>query len=346
MYCPHCNENSLSSSSEKLSNREVEVFECKRCNKKSYIVKLKAYEENPIGYTLTSALFIGSFYVSFPLNIMMLIVAIIIAIFMMMNKDTIVYKPQKELYDEEENSSSSISFVLIFIAVVIFIFNNGSEDKPIGKEVVFKSTKDMDIRLKGYREAVEWYKESSVYSESAFNLGNFYINKYEDYIKAIKYYKEAYKIDSLEKAAFKIALAYEDLENYEEAIKWYFKLMKSDGLIRNDVLINIALLYKSKLKDYTNAIKYYEIAIKEYIYGARRGIAWLYHENLKDDIKASAYMINRLTITKDKEKDKDELNDLIDFFKTTWNLSDETIKKGYELQLNSDEFPIKFKGGI
>ncbi|SKB61747.1 hypothetical protein SAMN06295997_1241, partial [Malaciobacter marinus] len=28
------------------------------------------------------------------------------------------------------------------------------------------------------------------------------------------------------------------------------------------------------------------------------------------------------------------------------NFSNETIKKGYELQLNSDEFPIKYKGKL
>ncbi|RXJ95108.1 hypothetical protein CRV00_04960 [Malaciobacter molluscorum] len=50
-------------------------------------------------------------------------------------------------------------------------------------------------------------------------------------------------------------------------------------------------------------------------------------------------MINLIEYGKPKEY-------IISFLKEKWNLSDETIKKGYELQLNSDEFPIKFKGNL
>ncbi|WP_419767539.1 hypothetical protein [Arcobacter sp.] len=50
-------------------------------------------------------------------------------------------------------------------------------------------------------------------------------------------------------------------------------------------------------------------------------------------------MINLIEYGKPKEY-------IISFLKEKWNLSDETIKKGYELQLTMPGLPRRYKGGI
>ncbi|MCP4970643.1 MAG: sel1 repeat family protein, partial [Arcobacter sp.] len=37
---------------------------------------------------------------------------------------------------------------------------------------------------------------------------------------------------------------------------------------------------------------------------------------------------------------------VLNTLQNTWNIPNETIQKGYDLQLNSDEFPIKYKGNL
>ena len=72
---------------------------------------------------------------------------------------------------------------------------------------------------------------------------------------------------------------------------------------------------------------------------ALKNIGLLYHNILKDDIKASAYYIALINIRYSKKL-------VLKLLQKEWKIPNETIKKGYELQLNSDEFPIKFKGEL
>ncbi|PPK60442.1 hypothetical protein B0F89_1211, partial [Malaciobacter marinus] len=53
----------------------------------------------------------------------------------------------------------------------------------------------------------------------------------------------------------------------------------------------------------------------------------------------SAYYITLI----DKRYSKEEVLNLL---KNKWKIPNDIIQKGYELQLNSDEFPIKYKGKL
>ncbi|MGB5917835.1 hypothetical protein, partial [Arcobacter sp.] len=94
-----------------------------------------------------------------------------------------------------------------------------------------------------------------------------------------------------------------------------------------------------KLKDYPNAIKYYKLAIKRESIEATKSIATLYNE-LGDNIKASAYL---LTLIEYPNYTKEEV---INYLRNDLKIDNETIKKGYELQLTMPGLPRRYKGGI
>ncbi|RXI28774.1 hypothetical protein, partial [Arcobacter defluvii] len=85
--------------------------------------------------------------------------------------------------------------------------------------------------------------------------------------------------------------------------------------------------------------QYYKEAIKIRDLEAFHNLSRLYHHNLHDDIKASAYAI-ALIGTKYSQRS------VLKILQKERKIPNETIKKGYELQLTSDEFPIKFKGDL
>jgi hypothetical protein len=70
-----------------------------------------------------------------------------------------------------------------------------------------------------------------------------------------------------------------------------------------------------------------------------KGIASLYY-NEKDYIRTAAYLINLITFPNfTKEK-------IINRLKNHYKFDDETIKKGYELQLVMPGLPKRYTGGI
>jgi len=227
--------------------------------------------------------------------------------------------------------------IKILAILTLLIFITGCEEKPIGKitKDTYNLKSEMDPRLKAYPEAVEWYEDSDSYPEAAFSLGYFYQNTLKDYKESIIWYKRAYEKGYV-KAANNMGTVYEDLEDYKESIRWYE--IASNAKV-DKAPTNIAYVYKKIFKDYNNSIKWYKIGIERESRFSIQGIAWLYHESLNDDIKASAYMINLIEYEETKEY-------IISFLKEKWNLSDETIKKGYELQLTMPGLPRRYKGGI
>ena len=102
--------------------------------------------------------------------------------------------------------------------------------------------------------------------------------------------------------------------------------------------MKIGTTYKNS-GDYKNSELYYKKAIQKNDYDAYQGIAKLYHDNLKDDVKASAYAIAVINTAFTKDS-------VIKLLKDTWKIPVETIKKGYEMQLNSPDFPVKFSGDL
>jgi len=151
--------------------------------------------------------------------------------------------------------------IIALLAVLIF---TGCEEKPIGKitKNTYNLKSKMDLRLKAYPEAVEWYDDSSSYPEAAFNLGNFYVEKLKDYKKAIIWYKRAYEKGYID-SANNIGTVYEDLKDYNKAVEWY--IIASNAKV-NHAPNNAGYLYKRELKDYKKAIKWYKIGIERVHY--------------------------------------------------------------------------------
>ncbi|PHO11790.1 hypothetical protein CPG38_11320 [Malaciobacter marinus] len=190
--------------------------------------------------------------------------------------------------------------------------------------------------LKDYDKAIKWYKYSNSMKPTGTN-SNYMCYAYQmkkDYKTAIKWCENAIKLGS-DEALIGLGFSYSKLENYKEAIKWYLKASKNN---HPDSMINLGSTY-TKLKDNVNAEKWYKKAINKNDLEAYQGIAKLYHDNIKDDINASAYAIALINTKYTK-------NSVLKLLKSTWNIPNKTIKKGYELQLNSDEFPIKYKGKL
>jgi uncharacterized protein len=65
----------------------------------------------------------------------------------------------------------------------------------------------------------------------------------------------------------------------------------------------------------------------------------LYHNNLKDDLKASAYYISLIDIRYSKEV-------VLKLLQEEWKISNDIIKKGYELQLKMEGLPRRYTGDL
>ncbi|WP_419777434.1 tetratricopeptide repeat protein [Malaciobacter marinus] len=190
--------------------------------------------------------------------------------------------------------------------------------------------------LKDYDKAIKWYKYSNSMKPTGTN-SNYMCYAYQmkkDYKTAIKWCENAIKLGN-DEALLLLGNAYTELKKYKESIKWIKKAYEKNN---PDSAINLGYSY-SKLGDYNNAEKWYKIAIKNNDYEAYKNISTLYNEKIKDNVKASAYAIAVINTKYSKPS-------VLNVLKNEMNIPNETIKKGYELQLNSDEFPIKYKGKL
>ena len=190
--------------------------------------------------------------------------------------------------------------------------------------------------LKDYEKALEWYK----YSDSMKSLPEnsnyacYSLQQLKKYDEAISWCQKAVELGSNE-ALIGLGYSYSKLENYKDALKWYLEASKKN---HPDAFINLGTTYFN-LDDYENSEKYYKEAIKNNDYQAYQGIAKLFHDKIKDNVKASAYAIAMINTKYTKSS-------VLGLLKNDWNISDDIIKKGYELQLNSPDFPIKYKGKL
>ena len=191
--------------------------------------------------------------------------------------------------------------------------------------------------LKDYDKAIQWYK----YSNSMKPMGensNYMCYAYQmkkEYEEAIKWCKNAIELGN-DEALFRLGKVYELDKKYDNAISYYKKSVEKSH--DKMAISNIGSSYYEK-KDYKNAELWYKKAIKDGNLESYQNIATFYHEGLKNDIKASAYSIAVINTKYTKRS-------VLKLLQNTWKIPNETIKKGYELQLNSDEFPIKFKGEL
>lgn len=190
--------------------------------------------------------------------------------------------------------------------------------------------------LKDYDKAIQWYKYSNSLKPLA-QTSNYMCYAYQmkqEYDEAIKWCKDAIELGS-DEALLLLGNAYTELENYTESVIWIKKAYENNN---PNAAINMGYSY-SKMGDYKNAEKWYKIAIKNNDYEAYKNISTLYNEKLKDNIKASAYAIAVINTKYSKSS-------VLKVLKDEMNIPIQTIKEGYLLQLNSDEFPIKYKGDL
>ncbi len=85
----------------------------------------------------------------------------------------------------------------------------------------------------------------------------------KNYKEALKYYEQANKIDPAYIEVYNnIATVYFEMKNFKKAIEYWKTclLFTPDDL---SLYINIALAYETSLKDYKNAVKYYELYLKK-----------------------------------------------------------------------------------
>ena len=191
-------------------------------------------------------------------------------------------------------------------------------------------------KLKDYDKAIEWFKYSNSMKPMPEN-SNYMCYAYQmkkEYEEAINWCKNAIELGS-DEALLLLGNAYTELNNYAESISWIKKAYEKKN---PDAAINLGYSY-SKLGEYKKAEKWYKIAIKNNDYEAYKNLSTLYNEKLKDNIKASAYAIAVINTKYSKSS-------VLKVLKNEMKIPNETIKKGYKLQLNSDEFPIKFKGEL
>ncbi|RXJ87744.1 tetratricopeptide repeat protein [Arcobacter sp. CECT 8985] len=188
---------------------------------------------------------------------------------------------------------------------------------------------------KDYKKAIYWYK----YSDAIKPLPKtstyicYCYQKLKEYDRALRWCKKAKKQGSKE-ALFQLGTTYFYLGEYENSLKYFLKSSK----IGKTSELNLGFVY-SKLKNYKESEKWYKKAIKNNKREAYKHISYFYHDDLKNDIKATAYFIATINTIYDKKS-------VLNLLQNNWKISNETIKKGYKLQLNSDEFPIKFKGNL
>ncbi|RXJ67617.1 hypothetical protein CRV08_09615 [Halarcobacter ebronensis] len=192
--------------------------------------------------------------------------------------------------------------------------------------------------LHDYEKAFEWFK----YANSMIPLGEnsyfacYALQQLKRYDEAISWCNNAIEL-KWDKALVLLGSVYSDANKYNEAAKYYIQSFEKtkDGLSAN----NLGYLYSTKIKDYKEAEKWYKEAIQHDYKEAYQNIANFYFDRLNDKIKASAYAIALINTIYTEDS-------VIRLLKNDMKIPNETIQKGYELQLNSPEFPIHYDGKL
>ncbi|WP_044419201.1 tetratricopeptide repeat protein [Halarcobacter anaerophilus] len=191
--------------------------------------------------------------------------------------------------------------------------------------------------LQDYKKAIEWYKYSNSIKPlpETSNYACYAYQQLKEYNEAIKWCKNAIELGSSD-AFFRLGKVYELNKDYDKALTYYKKSFENT----NDLmaLSNLGSVYYD-MKDYKNSEIYFKKAIEKGNLESYQNIASFYHNGLKDNIKASAYAIAVIDTKYSKSS-------VLRLLKDDWKIPNDIIQKGYELQLTSDEFPIKYKGDL
>ncbi|RYA23764.1 sel1 repeat family protein [Malaciobacter halophilus] len=191
-------------------------------------------------------------------------------------------------------------------------------------------------KLHDYEKALEWYK----YADSMIALGEnsyfacYALQKLKRYDEAISWCKKAIDL-KWDKALYQLGTVYYKKNDFKNALKWFSNSYAKGEKI---AITSIGLMYE-KLRNYKEAEKWYKKGVKESNEDSYHNIGRFYFHIIKNNLKASAYTIALINTKYTKSS-------VLRVLQNEWKIPKETIKKGYELQLNSDEFPIKYKGKL
>lgn len=229
---------------------------------------------------------------------------------------------------------------IVLTSLVVLSFSacdDKKDDIPkIGSEKKVKLPKPAwEDRLTNYKDTGKWFQLADEDEKAAYNIANTYSIKIKDYKKAIEWHLYSDSIISNVENLYNLAITYSDLKDYSQAIKYYkeaFYLKKIESAN------NLGSLYED-LKDYEQAKSWYKKAIERESLDAIKNLGLLYHNNLRDDVKACAYYIALIDEMYSKEL-------VLRLFKERWKLSNETIKKGYDLQLKMEGLPRRYTGDL
>lgn len=202
---------------------------------------------------------------------------------------------------------------------------------------------ETDLRLNHYPKAIEWLQDADTNGESAYNIGVLYRKNIKDNDKAIEWYEKAYNMDDKKasiNSSVNIAAIYVDLKKYKEAENWYKK-----GISKNSFQASFGLgllykkaykmghlgsanslgyLYEHSLNDTKNAEKWYKKAIQENDKQGIGNLSKFYYTQHQVEL-GTAYFLSLANNGHSKQK-------VLSYLKTKWNLTDEEIKKAYQLQ--------------
>jgi len=231
-------------------------------------------------------------------------------------------------------------FKIILISLLALGFtacnDNESSNKIKSEKKVKLPKPEWDNRLTNYKNTIEWYQLADDDEIAASNIGVVYSKEIKDYKKAIEWYLYSDSIKTDAGTLLGLATSYEDIKNYETSIKYY---KKSFELGNKNSAYNLALLYEDILKDDKNSEIWYKKGIEKKNLSSLKGIISLYYKN-NEYIKTSAYMINIITYPNFTKEE------VINRLKNYYKLDNETIKKGYELQLTMPGLPKRYKGKL
>lgn len=235
--------------------------------------------------------------------------------------------------------SNILKIVLTSLLVLGFSScdNNKDDINKINSERKVKLPKPVwEDRLTNYKNTGIWYQQADEDEKAAYNIANTYSEKIKDFKKAIEWYLYSDSIKTDATNLFNLALNYDENKDYINAIEYYKKAFLLGNLSSAN---NLAGVFEN-IKKYKKAEEWYKKAIERENLYAIKNLGLLYHEILKNDIKASAYFLNLIAY---KEFKKEET---LKYLKERWNLSNKTIKKGYELQLKMEGLPRRYTGEL
>lgn len=231
-------------------------------------------------------------------------------------------------------------FKIVLVSLLTLGFtacNDNESSRKINSEKKVRLPKpEWEDRLTNYKDTGKWFQLADNDEIAASNIGVVYSKEIKDYKKAIEWYLYSDSIKTDAGTLLGLANLYEDIKNYETSVRYY---KKSFELGNKDSAYNLALLYKNILKNYVNSEIWYKKGIERESLASLKGIISLYYEK-KDYIKTSAYMINLI------EYQNFTKEEVLNRLKNHYKFDNETIKKGYELQLKMEGLPKRYMGDL